>query len=344
MPTIRAVLTVVGGVGLLGLLWLLWQVAKVEEREVRFQSGEVQLAGTVLIPRFADFSNGVVLVHGSGETSRNSMMTYGRVFASKGYPALFYDKRGVGDSEGQKNAWREFSIQDLANDAMFASQHLAKETGLSEDKIGFFATSQGAWIVAQATELAEPAFMVMVSASVSTIAEDRVFGRYAQVLFNGHSEKEASDAANLLSIDHEVTRGNLDYLRLHERWNSSKQEPWFKGVYGDDSEPPLANSPERTWERSILDFDPVPFLEKTNAPSLWIYGDPKFDRFAPVAKSIERLNALRDSGKNITISSFEGADHNLKLPNESDLYAVVRVKLPATIEILDWLQSVRNGI
>ena len=94
-----------------------WVWLSTEQEEVAFQSGDITIRGTLLSPRFGREAPGVVLVHGSGQTSRNSTMLYAWIFASQGYAALAYDKRGVGQSEGGSNEWDEFSVGDLASDA-----------------------------------------------------------------------------------------------------------------------------------------------------------------------------------------------------------------------------------
>jgi hypothetical protein len=51
-------------------------------------------------------------------------MLYAWIFASQGYAALAYDKRGVGQSEGGSNEWDEFSVGDLASDAAAGYRYL----------------------------------------------------------------------------------------------------------------------------------------------------------------------------------------------------------------------------
>jgi hypothetical protein len=95
-----------------------------DQEEVASQSGDITIRGTLLSPRFGREAPGVVLVHGSGQTSRNSTMLYAWIFASQGYAALAYDKRGVGQSEGGSNEWDEFSVGDLASDAAAGYRYL----------------------------------------------------------------------------------------------------------------------------------------------------------------------------------------------------------------------------
>jgi hypothetical protein len=101
-----------------------WVWLSTEQEEVASQSGDITIRGTLLSPRFGREAPGVVLVHGSGQTSRNSTMLYAWIFASQGYAALAYDKRGVGQSEGGSNEWDEFSVGDLASDAAAGYRYL----------------------------------------------------------------------------------------------------------------------------------------------------------------------------------------------------------------------------
>ena len=151
-----------------------WVWLSTEQEEVASQSGDITIRGTLLSPRFGREAPGVVLVHGSGQTSRNSTMLYAWIFASQGYAALAYDKRGVGRSEGGSNEWDEFSVGDLASDAAAGYRYLQSLIEVDPERVGFFGASQGAWVVSLAANRVDPpAFLVMVSASVSTIAEDR---------------------------------------------------------------------------------------------------------------------------------------------------------------------------
>ena len=57
-----------------------------------------------------------------------------------------------------------------------------------------------------------------------------------------------------------------------------------------------------------LGFDPLPYLEKSSAPGLWIYGDR--DMTVPVPESIANLEKVKAAGqKDFTWQTFPGADH-----------------------------------
>ena len=162
--------------------------------------------------------------------------------------------------------------------------------------IGFFAASQGAWVTALAANRVEaPDFLIMVSASLSTVAEDRIFGREAQLRHAGFDEQSVAEAVELIRLDHAVTRTPARFEELQLAWNRFRDRPWFTTAYDSDTPEP-ADSPYRAWERRILDFDPVPLLERLSTPTLWIFGDPRLDRFAPVSLSLQRIEGGTRSG------------------------------------------------
>jgi hypothetical protein len=133
------------------------------------------------------------------------------------------------------------------------------------------------------TQVDSPAFPIMVSASVSTVAEDRRFGREAQVRHAGFDDKAVAVAvaAELIDLDHGVARSGTGYEALAAAWNRYRVTDWFDEVYPGET-PETVNDPHRLWERPVPDFDPQPKLQTISAAVLWASGDSGLDRFASV--------------------------------------------------------------
>ena len=321
---------------IIGTAWI-WLTTR--QKEVEFNNGSIVLRGTLLSPRFADKTPGIVFVHGSGQTSRKSMMLYAWIFAAKGYSALAYDKRGVGKSDGGITEWRDFSFNDLANDAAAAYRFLQSETSSDPDHIGFFGASQGGWVVSLAASRVDPpAFVIMVSASVSTVAEDRIYGREAQVRYSGFGEDAVNQAVELIKLDHQVTRSAQWYDSLLTKWNSYRTQSWFNDVYQDDTPLPI-NDPHRKWERTILDYDPQPYLENIKAPVLWIFGDPALDRFSPVKLSISRIEKAKDAGMPYQIIQINNVGHTIEPQDGNKIKTLLQIRIPLIRKIFQWLEN-----
>ena len=302
--------------------------------DVTFTNGGVTLAGTLLIPKGDGPFPAVVLIHGSGETDRGSMKYYARMFVRNGYAALTYDKRGVGKSTGAPDAWRHFSFEELAGDAAAGVAFLAGRSDINKNRIGLFGASQGGWVTPLAAVKSRGvAFIVAISASVSTVAEDRLFERAARLEKEGFSEAEIEAVTAMQRVDQEVTRSGKPFDEFARLWEQNKDKRWFRRVYLGDAPAPADND-WRLWYRTILDYDPVPLLEQLSMPMLWLFGDPQYDRFGPVQLSVDRLNALRDSGKDYEVVVFTGADHNLRFV-DGGKEAPFQEKISAWLDTLD---------
>ena len=92
-----------------------------DARAITFTNGEVTLAGDVLRPRSNGSHGAVVLVHSSGNQSRNGPVGYFRLIANllaaNGFAVVVYDKRGVGKSTG---SWTNATFEDLEGDVRAA--------------------------------------------------------------------------------------------------------------------------------------------------------------------------------------------------------------------------------
>src|SRR4029450_10558925 len=92
------------------------RLADAERREdVRFRSGAIQLAGTLIHPNSRGPHPAIILVHASGSEDREYVLPFARFLIRRGIAVLGYDKRGVGSSTG---AWRTASFEGLAGDVV----------------------------------------------------------------------------------------------------------------------------------------------------------------------------------------------------------------------------------
>ena len=89
------------------------------EEAVRFSNGDINLAGTLVLPAGPQRHPAVVLFHGSGPQSRDLFTA--RWFAAHGVAALAYDKRGVGESSGD---FKKVPFMDLCDDGLAGIAYL----------------------------------------------------------------------------------------------------------------------------------------------------------------------------------------------------------------------------
>jgi len=339
MSVTKKLLLLLGSIPVLISLFGLWQWSSVVEDEVEFRSGDLVLKGTLRSPKWVDSAPAFVMVHGSGPVTRRTMVVYAWLYALKGYATLAYDKRGTGASQGDPHEWREFSFDDLAADAVAAYKFLQQQPRIDRNRVGFFGGSQGGWVVSlAATQVESPAFITMVSASVSTVAEDRVFQRQTRVRYLASEETAVSEATELILADHVVTRTGSGFEHYAELWDTFKNRAWFDEVYRDEALESVDSS-SRQWEKTVLDFDPQPLLRKIDSPVLWLFGDPTLDRSVPVLLSVDRLSDEKDHGACYRIIQINDVGHTLEPEGDIGLFERLKIRFSLVRDIYRWIDD-----
>lgn len=296
---------------------------KVDRQEVAFTSGGIRLAGTLHLPRSTARVPAAVLVHGSGRVDRSSMEHFAKLLAENGIAALAYDKRGVGKSQGPELAWREYSFEDLAADAAAGIGYLATRAEIDTGRVGILAASQGGWVAPiSARRAPNVSFIVMVSASVTTVAEDNLFERDARLRREGFGEDEIAEVHAMHLVDLAVSRSGERFDEFSRLWDQNKSKRWLPRVYLGAA-PSGPQSSYRSWYRTVMDVDPVPILRDLPMPILWLFGDPALDGLCPVEASMKALDSLRAAGKPYEVHSFPGADHSLQVRGKDAAYRPV---------------------
>jgi uncharacterized protein len=107
---------------------------------------------------------GVVLVHGAGHGSRESLIEMARALASAGLAVIIYDKRTTGYSVLARN----YAV--LAQDAIRAADVLATAPGVDPDRIGILGFSEGGWVAPTAVVAAPQRFAFLVLASAPVVS------------------------------------------------------------------------------------------------------------------------------------------------------------------------------
>lgn len=299
--------------------------------EIYFKNGDITLAGTLLMPEGKKSFPAVVFIHGSGQETSDNYLKEAEKWVEQGYAALAYDKRGVGKSQGDANAWNYFSFEDLAGDAAAAVQFLSERLEIDKQKIGFFAASQGGWVAPlAAVKSGKVAFMVIQSASVSTVSEDRIFERAARLKAEGFNDAEIAEVREMHLLDEDVSRGKYAFEKFAQLWEQHKNKRWLSR-YDGRREPMEAEHAYRQWYRSVMDFEPQQYLEQLSIPVLWLYGDAAVDRFCPVELSIQRLEQMKAKNRDYHILSFPEADHSLVIHKKK--------RAPFKKPMFEWLAS-----
>lgn len=308
------------------------------ETEVRYQSNDITLAGTIFTPSGAGPHPGMVITHGSERASRKGRgyRYLGDEFAKLGFIVLIYDKRGVGDSEG---TYQETPYMDTAAaDVLAGIEVLKQQPHINASKMGVLGFSQGGWVgPLAATKSDDIGFVVSLVGPSVSIREQVLFHRSNEWRDRGWNEEQI-EALTSFSRDLYIYLGTGEgYQELKPYYEEATQEPWFKELrdmgFGD------ALPPQDRLSHPVFDFfrkmryDPLPTLQQVQVPMLSIFGAE--DEHVPTERSVEILKeAFKVSGNDdLEIHVFEGIGHSLWQQETMGLYPEVRHA------IWEWLEQ-----
>lgn len=272
--------------------------------DVRFMSGDTELAGTLVLPQGAGPHPGAVLLHRSGRQGRLSWeyRSWADLLVRRGLAVLYYDMRGVGESEGEYGA----SLSQLANDAAAAVQYLRSRSEVDPGRIGLKGASQGAWIAEQvAAELGDISFLLLVSAAAGTPRDQELQKVEYGMRADGRTEAEIEDALAYLGLYFYVARTGEGWALLQAAVRQAQAEEWGQYVDQPRSEADLA------WWRENHAFQPGEFVTGLDLPVLLLYGGS--DWITPYIENAGKLRSLFLSPERVEVHVFPGADHRLEI-------------------------------
>ncbi len=143
--------------------------------EVRFQNGDLDLAGMLMLPAGDGPFPGAVFIHGSGTSRRDNpwYLSVAKALLDNGTAVLIPDKRG---SESSAGDWRDTSFEELATDTDAAFDVLIQVLQVDGDRVGLIGFSQGGSI-APIVAAKDPsvAFVVSMAGSGVTAEEQLIF-------------------------------------------------------------------------------------------------------------------------------------------------------------------------
>ncbi len=285
------------------------------EEEVRFLGAGSSLAGTLVLPDGDGPHPVIILTHGSEPGTRHGYGRYVAPFVEQGLAVFRYDKRGVGDSEGEYVEAPDLRVPcaDLLGAVAFLREH----PSIAPDHIGVFGASQGGWVAPMAASMSEHIrFVAVQSAPGVSPLEQNLFDKGNRLAADGVEPAEVARATAYRRAywTYLITGEGFDQAqRLHD---AIADQPWFT----DDRFPfpfgpreGLLRHPRmRSWAIHNA-YEPRLTLERVRVPILTVFGGA--DRIVPVEASIAAFRAAFEVAGNEhwTLSVFEGADHGIRV-------------------------------
>src|SRR5215472_13135218 len=289
------------------------------EETVHFASGDITLAGTLVLPDGSRPHPAVVLFHGSGPQKRDLLMA--RWFADEGIAALAYDKRGVGESSGD---FRAIPFMELCDDGLAAIAYLKSRKEIDAKQIGVWGLSQGGWLgPLAASRSADVAFVIAVSGPGVSPGEQMIVYYANELRRQGLPERDVREASAVRrDIWNYMSSGN-GYERVKTELELARTKGWFSQakVQQDDSFGTLPKPEELSkpvgrsllWYKQEAIYYPVVALRALRAPALFLFGDR--DQLIPVQDSVSVLRRVlgEDAHHDFTIREFANDDHEMRV-------------------------------
>ncbi len=288
------------------------------QKDVTFRSGDVVLAGRLVLPAGPGPVPVVLDIHGSESTSALRYNAWQRLLPANGVGVFVYDKRGTGASGGKYT--QDFHV--LAGDAAMAAREARQLAGAQMSALVYAGASQGGW-VAPLAQAKEPADRVIVSygLTISPLEENRsqVLQELAAKGYSGADLVAAGEVADatgeLMASGFKL--GFAEYAAAYKRYHSA---PWFKELGGEFTGALSAYSPltlriaapiarRRSARGTPWRHQPLPVLSAVDVPVLWVLAGDDIE--APPAQTRDDLIALQQAGRDITLLEFPGTDHGI---------------------------------
>lgn len=314
------------------------------ELDVEFNSGEIKLSGTLTLPQPLERPAPVVLfIHGAGPTDRNEsplrlFNTLARQLAPRGIASLRYDKRGVGQSQGD---FSKASFTDLVNDAKAAVQFLRTLKEVDVSKIFPVGHSEGGYIV---SVLAADGFasggIVSLAGPVHSFDYILLWQNEAILRATG-----ASEAAIQQQLD--FVRAFINFVKQSQgEWDNYTLEQVQQLIPGLTAQAfaSLRQSGALTWWREHFTRNPAETLKKVKVPVLVIQGNK--DLQVPWEEALLWVQELHKANNaDVQVHLLADLNHILRRDlNEPDLPSRYRFNDPPDPRIFllvnDWIQQI----
>ena len=309
------------------------------EEEVTFRNEKagITLAGTYTRPEEGKNLRSAVLVAGSGandrdETPMGHFLLLSDFLTRNGYAVLRYDKRGVGESEGDYGA---ASTYDFADDARAALNYLRSRPETDPGKAGIIGHSEGGVIAPiVASEYPEEVSYIVMMGGIGITGIELLLVQSAKMaVITGVSEEQIAEISRINKSLYEIA--------LTDEPDSVKREQ-FREV--------APNVPETQyqmllwpWFQTFLALDPDIYLSKVSCPTLAITGEndiqcPPEENLAAMEASLKKAGNTR-----YEIKTLPGLNHLFQHSESGsplEYEQIPEIMAPESLEfILTWLNS-----
>ena len=225
------------------------------------------LAATITVPTGKGPYPGVVLLSGSGPSTRSSLKKFSDQLNAEGFATLVFDKRGSGESTG---SWTSASFEDNVADAAAAVALLQQDPRIDSRRVGVWGVSQAGWFIpALAARTPSLAFAIVLTGGGATPREVEMFMHEASLERANVDAAGRAEARDMLSAYFAWLGTGRDRQSVVDRITRAKTQPWYRAVAIDGVLPSDEGRPNWEW---VARYDPIPDIAKMTMPTLVLLG------------------------------------------------------------------------
>lgn len=276
-----------------------------------FKSGDVTMAGTLVLPEGKGPHPAVIIVQGRGYGSRWGQSAEARRLAERGIAGFVFDGRGVGESGGDRAATTD---EDRYQDALGALDLLLARDDIDPNQIGLWGISAGGWVVpVVAQRSGQVAFLILDVGPAESLADQQ--GHVIEYRMRWFAEEDFTEADYRAAFAYqkklvELSGEGADWETFEPLVAHARSQPWSQYVDLPDD---MTNG-ELDYFRRRKSFDPLPALRQTTIPVLAFYGER--DYVVPPQANVPKLEqALQEAGNtDFKVIVVPNANHGMAIP------------------------------
>jgi len=303
-------------------------------KDTTFKSGVLKLAGTVTVPKDKGKKFPVcIIISGSGPLDRNGKIqdlgfsvqykAIAHKLSNSGILVLRYDKRGVGQSEGD---FKTASLSDLVSDVKAGIEYLRSRKDVDTNRICLIGHSEGA-IIAPMIAVEDKRIKAIVLMAGTAKPLDQVIMEQPGFLL---SQENIPDEEKRKAFEEQ--QEFFDWVRGKKELKEEEMPLQYKELIG-----------KRKWLLEHFNQDPSQTIAKVKCKVLILQGQK--DKQVFDLHAIMLSNALDRAGhQDHRIMIFPDLDHLFcKTEGEGDYAEYAKTERPIDSEFLnfltDWLKK-----
>jgi len=295
------------------------------------------ISAEIYKPKTNSLHPALVLLYGSGDYTKSWLAFDADFFSKQGIEVLIYDKRGSGESTGNRIT---ATYENLAEDAIACLKILNQRETVDKSKIGLWGFSQGAMLlpfIASKTDI--PSFLIAIAPDVNGAYEAAAFSDSLRLINRGYSSEEGHFAAESHRKVAEMINNGSDFKEVLNFINSITQKYSFMNRTGLHDRVVIDKEIFEGYYWSGRKYNFYNYWKNLDIETLCVFGED--DSYVDAIKNVNTLNSFNNN--KIETKLFSGANHKLKKTvNFKDFseFDFPRAKEGYTEYVEKWIKSV----